>query len=380
MPSVDAALATIALTGAAPQGLSLNGDGTRLYVADNGTVTACGTEGPPTPGTTGQVSIVDTQSRTELAAPHTASGHPVYTAVDPGGLAYSSDSGGSTVSIFSGAQLAGSIDVSAGISSPHQLAIDPTNDHMVVANTYDTSGNFLSVIDLGTRQVIAVDEFDGMPHGVSIDSATHRAYVSSVMSGDVAVVDTASGKLLHTFSSTGKLTNINAVDSSRNRLYVSSTGTGSVIGIDLTTEKPVGSVSFGLSPAWGLAVEPWSGLVWAVLPNLDAVSVLDPATWREVARVPLAPHSCPFQVVIDAQRKLAYVTEQSSNSVAVIDVAKVDAAIAATAPAKPAKPARKPLPRRHGLPKPTRKPTPRRHGLPRCAHGQHPTARHHCRP
>jgi YVTN family beta-propeller protein len=280
---------------------------------------------PPPTTTHGYVSIVNTGTRKELAAIGSASGFPVYTASDPNsGLIYSGDSGGHTVSIYSASALVGAIEV--GESLPHQVAVDPGNDHLVATNVKDLSGQWVGVYDLRTRQPIALDSLGAgaEPHGISIDAGRHLAFVSSVTTKKVTVISTATGAVMASFSVAGNLTNINVLDAKRERLYVvSNNNPQAVIGFDGISDKLLGSATVDSQP-WGLGVESWNGRVLAVLPADNAISVVDPSHWKELAHVPVG--KCPFQIAVDQSRRLAYVSDQADNAVTVVDLRRVDAA------------------------------------------------------
>ncbi|HET8893326.1 MAG TPA: YncE family protein [Gaiellaceae bacterium] len=371
VPTVNAAIATIQLSQTSPQGLSLNVDGSRLYTADNGSYTTncAGVANPPPTTSHGYVSVVDTSARKETAAIGSASGFPVYTASDPnGGLVYSGDSGGHTISVYNDSGLVGSIEV--GDSLPHQVAIDGSNDHLVATNVHDLSGQWVGLYDLKTRSLIKLISVGAgaEPHGISIDQANQLAYVSSVTTNTVTVISTADGRVVSSFHVAGNLTNINALDTSRKRFYaVSNNNPEAVIGFDTGTQQTVGSVTVDSQP-WGLGVESWSGRVLAVLPGDNAITVIDPSTWKELAHVPVG--KCPFQIAVDDARKLAYVSDQADNAVTVVDLAKADASLGAgsTPSIAPSAP-----------PTPSTRPSTKPAVPPKCKKGQKSTKKTPCR-
>ncbi|MHB8468670.1 MAG: YncE family protein [Gaiellaceae bacterium] len=336
-----------------PQGIALNADGTRLYVAETTLQTAwdaqtrqCN-EGPPAgPGHAGSVGVFDTQTRARVADLPLQAGNPVHVELDSStGRVYVASSPVG-VDVFQGTAQVGSIASLGG--APHDVGIDPTNGHAVVTNTFDTSGSntnqtYVSLVDLASGQILNhVNTGAVGPHKVAVDPQRHLAYVSHAVSPQVDVIDTQTGQVLRQVT-TGLAEGgaYNAIDLSRRRLYVvgamttSPTSPDALVAIDLATEKPLAGALELPKGSHGLRVDPVTGYVWVVLEDDTQVAVVDPATLTERALIPVG--HCPYYLDIDPARRLAYVTNQADNSVTVIDMTKVPNG-AAAAPAAPTQP------------------------------------------
>jgi DNA-binding beta-propeller fold protein YncE len=339
VPIVNATVTTISNV-TTPQGVALNTDRTRLYVAETTARTTwdplakqCKDGGPPSPGTAGAVGIFDTGNRSRLADLLLRAGSPVHVELDPSsGRVYVAGSPGG-IYAFQGTSQVGMIPMGG---APHDIGIDPTNEHAVVTNTFDVSGNpanqtYVSLVDLSSGQILTnVNTGNVGPHKAAVDPSRHLVYISHAVSPAVDVIDTQTGRLLRQFA-TGLAQGgaYNAIDLSRQRLYVvgamttSPTSPDALVAIDLTTGKRVAGEVQLSKGAHGIRVDPVTGLMWVVLGDAGQVAVIDPSTLTERALIPVG--HCPYYLDIDPVRRLAYVTNEADNSITVLDMAKVPA-------------------------------------------------------
>ncbi len=118
----------------------------------------------------------------------------------------------------------------------------------------------------------------------TVDPSAHRLYVTRT--DRVQVIDTEDGKAL------GEVTGLDgghgtALVPDANRGFATSGKSGTVIVFDLQTLKPVGEpIKVGKKPD-AIVYEPFSKHVFAFNGESDDASVIDPATARVVATIPL---------------------------------------------------------------------------------------------
>ena len=335
-PRVEATVATISLgqlpPGIGVQGLAISADRTYLYLGQ-GTATAAWngvqcTGTPPISGpATGSVGVIDTSALVKVADLPLRSGTPIHVEPDTStGRIYVAASPFG-VYAFDGLREAGAVSLGG---APHDIGIDPAIARGVATNTHDVTGRpeaqtYLSLIDLSTMRVIQHMESGGRgPHKAAVDPQRHLVFVTHAEYPNVDVVETTTGQVLRQIA-TG-LENggaQNAIDLVRRRLFTGGNlGNGAaVVRIDLDTEQV--SESHAVLPYGGHAmrVDPVTGLLWAVLENQASVTVIDPESMSELARVPVG--HCPYYLDIDPVRQLAFVTNQGDASVSVVDMTLV---------------------------------------------------------
>jgi YVTN family beta-propeller protein len=251
-----------------------------------------------------------------------------------------------------------------GSSAADNPALDPvfvaTPGSVLAPFTFipnNGSGN-VSVLEIGTRKVVATVAVGAWPVGVALNPAGTRAYVTNNGSNTVSVIDTAN-------FATANLTVGNqpygiAINPTGTEAYVAVRGDNTVRAIDLAsgsmTSIPVGaapsgvvfhpsgrfvyvtnftdsSVSVidtttktvirtvlgaGLSAPFGLAIHPAGTSLYAVGYGNDALAAIDTATFAILA-IPVG--SEPLAVAINPSGDRAYVTNGSGNTVSVINTA-----------------------------------------------------------
>ncbi len=164
--------------------------------------------------------------------------------------------------------------------------------------------NFLSVMDLGTKKIIAtVNHEPSQPvpadcdwhdcgqdrgaHAVALSPDEHFAYVSSMMDNDVTVVDLQQNKIVASIPLEHAPRSIK-VSGNGQRAYVLNTRSNSVAQLDLASNKAIGSPLvlqggalqhsfFAPSDLW-LANDDKE--LWVANPVTNALSVVDTATMK----------------------------------------------------------------------------------------------------
>jgi YVTN family beta-propeller protein len=170
--------------GSKPMGVALSPDGSRLYVTNFGTAAA---SGPGSLWVNGSVSVIDTQSRTQLASV-TAGANPSGIAVSPdGGRIFVANAGSASVSVISAATntVASTINVE---SNPVGVATSPDGQSVYVGNSGSAS---LSVINANTLTVAATIRVGGYPAGVAVSDNSSRILVANSFDNSISVVDAA---------------------------------------------------------------------------------------------------------------------------------------------------------------------------------------------
>lgn len=149
---------------------------------------------------------------------------------------------------------------------------------------------------------------------LAIDEARGRLFVAELGNGTVGIVDLTQGKAVAQITGLSEPQGLAFMEAT-NRLYVASGGDGSVRIYAGDTLTPESQVSLG-DDADNLRLDPKSGQVLAGYGS-GALAVIDPATHKTVARVPLPAHPESFQ--LDPTGPLIYVNLPGAHQIAVVD-------------------------------------------------------------
>ncbi|GAA3137800.1 YncE family protein [Streptomyces echinatus] len=191
--------------------------------------------------------------------------------------------GGATVSFFDAAsdRLLGTTDV---LAEPHELCFDPTERLLWCTSAY-RSGYYhanggrrteVTVIDPGTRRVVEVVDLapEHGPHGLALDPARRRLYVSVEGSADrpggVVVIDTATRRPVGRIDTGAPGPHWFAVDPAGRTGYATNKEAPFVSVVDL--ERGVMTAEIEVPGSEGLAVSADGGLVFVAAPYAGAFS------------------------------------------------------------------------------------------------------------
>jgi DNA-binding beta-propeller fold protein YncE len=326
---------TIKLTGVAPQGLDIDPDTGYVYVGNNGTIIS-GCDGdssrsgennaPPATQKPGAhtLSIVDPAQGKELTRVDTESA-VIWPLVDTKrNVVYTAGSGNGRVGVHQRSSGVKVTSINVG-GKPHAFGLSP-NGTLIVSNTYDTSQTYMTAINADSRKVTANHKGPEFPHGVAYDQSRNVFYMVGVKTGDVAVVDGSTGVIKETLKALeGRFGNSNMLAWSENkrRLFIADTqNTSSVTAYDVDSKKILGSIRFTetSAPAWGMQVDDSSGLLYAALPNADAVGIADTESLKPLGLIKV--DTCPYGVRLDTKRGLAVTANQVN---ATVSTFKLDA-------------------------------------------------------
>lgn len=161
--------------GAYPHGLRMSPDGRYAYVAN--------VKG-------GTVSVIDTRSREEAARIPVGKGPAQVAFTADGRYAFASLSQENAVAVIDPKTRTLVKKVGVG-SVPIQLYATPDSRLLFVANqgSRKAPGRTVSVIDIGRLEVVKAIETGPGAHGVVVDAAGRRAFVTNTYAGTVSAID-----------------------------------------------------------------------------------------------------------------------------------------------------------------------------------------------
>lgn len=335
----DVGLKNISLTGRYPEGIDVDAKTGYVYIGNNSTViSGCkgDTSGPhgTGPSTSGaqekgsnSLSIVDPASGKELA--NVASeGGAIWTLVDNSrNVVYLAGSGSGKIAVHELGTGVKKSTVTVG-GKPHAFGLDTSTGVMIVSNTNDSTQTYMSALTSSTMKLLSHHKAPEFPHGISVDQDKDIAYMVGVKTGQIAVVDMKTGAVTSTFETSANNSNMMAYSPKLERIFISDTQTGSSItAIDAKTQKVLGKIAFSQKnlPAWGMQVDDTNGLLYAALPNGNAVGVADISSLKPLGLITV--DECPYAVKLDLERGMGYTTNQVPHTMSMFDLKKVLAQI-----------------------------------------------------
>lgn len=233
-------------------------------------------------------------------------------AIDPGNNSlYVSHNGANLVSVID--LTSNTVTDTIPMAGPGRIAVDPVADRAYVT----TGAGTVTVIDTTSNTV--VDTIAGLstPIGVAVDPGTHQVYVANYVSQVVSVIDTTTSPA--TITNTGYAGSrpwAMAVDPSTHRAYASTLFGGTVAVVSGTSV--VNSVGGFLGPIQ-VTVDPSTQHAYVINNNSDNVSVIDTST--DTGAGTFTAGSGPSDVAVDPGTHTAFVTNRHDDTVSVIDQA-----------------------------------------------------------
>ncbi len=355
-PNVDALRATVTLGAGGgaigAQGIAVDPTTGLFYIAINGTVVANCDGDASRPGAAPQtnraganhLSIIDPAAARETAFVATGGG-PVWPTVDPSRrVVFVANSGSGTVTIHDAATGAPAGTITVG-GKPHMGGLDLDTRLMVVGNTVRSAEAvadqiYTSVVNTADSRIALEFTAGQAPHGVVVDQTRHIAYTSSVGDGMITAVNTESGQPLFSavpkqaFGTAFGNNNMITRQAATRRLFQvnSQTGAAGVIVVDEVTLAAEGLIRFGNYNPWGVWVDEPNRLLFAALPQVNAIGVADLDTLAHVATVPVG--TCPYSVAVDPDRRVGVTSNQGSPTItataSILDMCPIYAAAGRT--------------------------------------------------
>jgi YVTN family beta-propeller protein len=297
-----------------PATVALSPDGTRLYVTNQAA---------------NSVSVIDVATHA-LITTIPVGVQPFGIAVRPDGSeVYVSNLGSNTESVID--TTSNTVVANVGVGQfPYGVVFSNDGTDAFVASQ---GTNAVWVIDTATRAldtgtpVIPVGQ---TPFGVALSPDGANLYVGNQGDNTVTHIDVATKTVVGAPIATAGNPFFIAVNPASTRVYVGGLAGNAVTVIDAATDLPVATIAMPAGVR-GLAVSP-SGRYLFVVVDAQPLLVVDTATNALVTSpVPLPLGNNPIGMVLSGDGTTAYVVNQSSDNVSVLDVPR-EPAITSVAP------------------------------------------------
>jgi YVTN family beta-propeller protein len=202
---------------------------------------------------------------------------------------------------------------------PHEVAVSPDGRAAGVGN-YGTGepGHTLTVIDLPKQAVRkTVDLGDHhRPHGIQFLPGGRSVIVTAEHEQHVLVVDVESGAVEKSVKTGQRISHMVVLGKGAERAFVSSIGSGTVSVIDLTSAEVIATIETGTG-AEGIDISPDGREVWVGNRGSNTLSVIDASSLEIVETVPCA--EVPIRVKFTPRGELVFVSNARSGDVAVFN-------------------------------------------------------------
>ncbi|HKQ15888.1 MAG TPA: cytochrome D1 domain-containing protein [Steroidobacteraceae bacterium] len=282
-----AAIETIAI-GKRPRGLKLNADGSRLFVAVSG-LPKCPPSVPDEECAKLErdlkadgIAVVDTATHKVVKVLHAGSDPEQFALSRDGKKLFVANEDSATLSVVDIANGTVVQRVPVG-REPEGVAVTPDGRYVLVTNESDNS---VSIIDTGTLKIVKSVQVGKRPRDIAFTPDGRTAYVSGEFDASVYRMSVPEGAPVERVLELRKEARPMGIllDSARNRLYVSTGRGGTVAVIDSASHKLIAEVQVGTRP-WGIALSQDGRWLYTANGPSDDVTVIDTSTLSAVRHI-----------------------------------------------------------------------------------------------
>lgn len=204
--------------------------------------------------------------------------------------------------------------------APHEVEVSDDGKFAVVSNYGDqeTPGNTLSVFDVSKQileKTIDLGEHTH-PHGMDWIDGTNKLLVTTEGTQSLLVVDVAEGEIIKSLSTNQEISHMVVAAPKMNRAFVSSIKTGNVTVLDIETGKIEGQIYSGKG-AEGLDVSPDGKELWVTNRGENTLSVFNTRTLEKIENLDCGEF--PIRAKFSPDGKYFVVSNAESGHVAVFN-------------------------------------------------------------
>ncbi|MEU1982348.1 serine/threonine-protein kinase [Nocardia sp. NPDC019395] len=180
------------------------------------------------------------------------------------------------------------------------IAVDPSTQTLYA--TSPTEGS-VSMIDTGTRQVVATVPVGGKPESPAVDPATHNLYVPDPATETVSVIDPGARAVVATVAVGFQPSDV-VPDPENGTAYV--IGTPAVAVVDTRTHTVTATVPGDFSVTPQAALDPGAHTLYVT--GEKGLEVIDTRTRARTELIPSGEHTRPLDVAVDPTTHTVYAT------------------------------------------------------------------------
>ena len=313
-PDKGTVIETIAI-GKRPRGVKVTADGSRLFVAVSG-LPKCPPSVPDEECAKLErdlqadgIAVVDTATHQVVKVLHAGSDPEQFALSRDGKRLFVANEDSATLTVVEVASGKVVDRVPVG-REPEGVAVTPDGRWVLVTNESDNS---VSIIDTGTLKIVKSVQVGKRPRDIAFTPDGRTAYVSGEFDASVYRMSLPQGAPVERVVELRKEARPMGIllDARRNRLYVSTGRGGSVAVIDSATNKLLGEVQVGTRP-WGIALSLDGRWLYTANGPSDDVSVVDTSTLRAVRSIRVG--RSPWGVVVGPEPPASQRSGESESS------------------------------------------------------------------
>jgi len=260
------------------------------------------------------VSVIDTATAAVVATVPVAAGPHGMTITPDGRWLYVSSDGASIVSVIDTTSDRVQQTIEVG-KSPHGVTLVPGGNILLVAVNGEDK---IAFVDTTSRSVVATVGV-GKPHTIAVKPDGKIAYVSSQEPGHsaLAIIDLAMRKVIRTIP-LDKTPRDLEFGGDGKAIYFTKAGVNAVEVLDPATDKVVAEIPTGVSPHY---VNHFRNTMFgmAIVQGPGELFLFDPKTNKPVRSIKVGEQ--PHWLALTSDGNTAFVTNEGSNTVSVIDIA-----------------------------------------------------------
>ncbi len=254
------------------------------------------------------VSVIDGATNTVIKTIPVGRGPFYWMGVNPlTDRVYVANNAGGTVAVIDSANDVLAATVVGVDGAPEGIGVHPGRDRVYVTR----GGRTLSVVDGASNQKIADVLTGASNHGVVVNPALDRAYISRSDPNVLTVFDLATNAWVADVPATGHP----AIDPVTQRVYLADFRSPRMWMVSGLTNQVEGQIALANQPLLA-AVDPVLGCVYASNPAAGRLTIIDIASSREIGTLPVG--QVPAAVSVDLETGRVYVANEGSNTVTVI--------------------------------------------------------------
>lgn len=206
----------------------------------------------------------------------------------------------------------------------HGIDITPDGKYVYVTSGDLKDGvqyNYVSIINTNNNEVVGQITSDWKsPSHIDFSRNGEFAFISNVVSNEVAIVDTKSQKIIKRIP-VGNIPNETEPSQDGKRLYVANVGDGTLSVINLVNYKTLNVIKTGKG-THGVAVSTDDRYVWTANRTSNDVTVIEVSSGKVIKSIEVG--GTPNHISVIPNSNVAYVSNKDSGDIAVIDMEKYE--------------------------------------------------------
>jgi YVTN family beta-propeller protein len=288
------------LVGNTPEGIDINSQINKIYVANQNDGTVSVIDG----------SIDDVSTTTPVGM------FPIYLASNPlTNKVYVSNNADDTISVIDGVNN-NILKTITDISNPYDIAVNPVTNKVYVSESGAATVNTVHVIDGSTDTIKGTITVGFGPTGIAVNPLTNKVYVSNIQEGTISVIDGANDNVINTIIVHSGPTNPLpgndgiAVNPLTNKVYIANSIANSITVINGENNEILETIP-GFQGPRQIAINSETNRIYVANTAGNTVSIIDGSSNNILQTITVDNN--PFDIAVNPVTNKVYVTTTSAN-------------------------------------------------------------------